>query len=71
MRCLLDDPAYRATYLQHAGGFLASSQFSQDDLTARLDNAYALIRPYVTGPEGEQVGSRFSALDSAAQFDSP
>ncbi len=70
MRYLLEDPVYRATYLQHAGAFLASSQFSQVDLTARLDAAYALIQPYVTGPEGEQVGSRFSALDSAAQFDS-
>ena len=68
-RFLLDDSTYRARYLQYAAEFLVSPPFGASALQARLDEAYALIQPFVTGAMGEQVGSRFSTLDSAAQFD--
>lgn len=68
-RYLLDDAVYGPAYLQHARSFLASSQFNDLNLQTRLDAATALVQPFVTGAQGEQIGSRYSALDSAAQFD--
>lgn len=67
-RYLLDDPVYRAAYSAHASGFLASPGFDATALAARLDAAQALIAPFVTGADGEALGTRFSALESASQF---
>jgi hypothetical protein len=39
-----------------------------DDLRARLDATTALLQPFVTGAQGDEIGTRFSALDSSAQF---
>jgi len=68
-RYLLDDALYGPAYLQHARNFLASGQFDEGSLRSRLDAATALVQPFVTGAMGEQIGSRYSALDSIAQFD--
>lgn len=68
-RYLLDDPSYRAAYSQHGANFLASPQFEATSLANRLDAALALITPYVTGAEGEAIGTRTSALESVAHFD--
>ena len=69
LRYVLDDPVFRAQYLQHAANFLASPQFDTALLTARVNQAVALVTPFVTGAQAEALGSRYSTLDSAAQFD--
>ena len=68
-RYLLDDASYRAAYSQHAANFLAGAPFDAANLGNRLDAALALITPYVTGAQGEAIGTRTSALESMAHFD--
>jgi spore coat protein H len=67
-RYLMDDSTYNSTYRGYASAFLNHSVFNTSNLNARLDAAYALIEPYVTGANGEQIGTAYSALDSTADY---
>ncbi len=67
IRFLLDDPVYRARYVDLLAEFLAIG-LDAADLTARIEREHALIAPYVNG-EVQAEASPYSNLSRAGAFD--
>ena len=66
IRFLLDDPVYRAAYITELQAAL-DGPLAVASLQARMEQAHALIAPYVVGAEGEKAP--FTLLDKAADFE--
>jgi hypothetical protein len=60
IRYLIDDPVYYPTYVSNVNETIAGA-FSVATQQQRLQDAHALISPYVVGPGGEQAGYTFTS----------
>jgi hypothetical protein len=63
IRYLIDDPVYYPTYLSNVNETIEGA-FSVEKHQQRLQDANALIAPYVVGAEGEQEGYTFTSPDA-------
>jgi hypothetical protein len=60
-----NDAAYFAKYKNHLRDF-KNNVFTETTISSMIENAYALITPYVIGPDGEKTG--YTYLTSSASF---
>lgn len=66
IRFLMDDPIYSASYTDYVEAVI-NGPFNLDSITARFQELYDLIRPYVVGASGEIEG--YTHLRSEAAFE--
>jgi len=66
IRFLLDDPVYRAVYRDELEAFLEGG-FAVEQVHALMEQYHALITPWVSGPDGEELP--YSNLRSQSEFD--
>ncbi len=66
IRYLMDDPTYRATYVNYVSQ-AAQSVFNSTTMEPIYTEAHSLIRSYVVGAEGEQSG--YTHVSGEAAFD--
>jgi spore coat protein CotH len=66
IRYMMDDEVYRSQYIAYVNEAL-SNVFYPERMQAIYNETYELIRPYVTGEEGEIEGYTF--LQNAEAFD--
>jgi len=66
IKYLLDDTVYFSAYMEYVGSF-NNTLFTPDVLTAKVQDARAMISPYVTGAEPEKTG--YTYISSPADFE--
>jgi len=58
IRFLIDDEVYKEKYINSIKGFV-DGEFDSDTVKLRYEKAYNLIKDYVVGENGEQIGYTF------------
>ncbi len=66
IRYLIDDPVYKAKYIDYVEETIATA-FNPQRMQPIYEAAHKMIRPYVVGDEGEVSG--YTLLSNKAQFD--
>ncbi len=66
IRLLVDDPVYKAQYISFVEAVI-SGPYETTRAKARFSEAMDLVRPYITGEEGEQAG--YTLLESPSDLE--